>query len=350
VVPLEPVIDRRNTLKKILLIATGGTIASIKSEEGLRPNLNADALIELVPSLKEMAQIDTEMLMNIDSSCIQPEDWSCIAEHLFERLKQYDGIVMTHGTYTLAYTSSVLTYMLQNINKPVILTGSQLPVCEDGTDAKRNLLDAFIAACEGIPGIFVVFNGKIIKGCRASKVDTRDFDAFRSINYPSIGTIYHNRVHYFHKVHAPGENTPKLLHKLYPGVFLLKLIPGTNPKVFDALKDLGYRAVVIESFGAGGVPFLKRDLLSKIHEMLGKGIYIALTTQCLYGGIDLSVCDESQKSLRKRVIPGYGMSTEALVTKLMWALGQTEDPDTVREIMSTNYADEVTINNQVNFL
>lgn len=330
-------------MKRILFLSTGGTIASSQGEEGLTPTLAAEDMLRVIPQLKEICKIEAKVIMNIDSSNMQPEDWVIIAENAFESLKDFDGIVIAHGTDTMAYTSSALTFMLQSINKPVVITGSQIPIGEEGTDAKKNLIDAFITACEDIAGVFIVFDGKIIKGCRASKLRTRSFNAFESINYPYIGTVNGKRIEYIYKPPRTEGKAPELNTRYSPDVFLLKLIPGTDPKIFDALTDLKYKGVIIESFGAGGVPFERRNLLPKVQEMIERGICVAVTTQCPYEGTNLTVYEVGQKALKKGIIPAYDMTTEALVTKLMWALGQTEDPSEVKKIMAYNYADEVTI-------
>jgi len=149
-------------MKKVLILATGGTIASIPSEEGLTPALSADQLIEAIPGLWDICEIEAKSIMSKASSNMQPEDWITIAENVFCELENYDGFVITHGTDTMAYTASALTFMLQDIKKPVVITGSQIPLREKNSDAEKNILDAFIVACENITGVFIVFDGKVI--------------------------------------------------------------------------------------------------------------------------------------------------------------------------------------------
>lgn len=336
--------SRNNISKRILFLATGGTLASRQSGEGLRPAINAEDIVRLIPTLREICEIDTRSIMNEDSGNMQPEDWIGIAETVFNGLDKFDGVVIAHGTDTMAYTSSALSFLIQNIKKPVIITGSMIPIIEDGTDAKRNLIDSFLTACEDLAGVFVVFNGKIIKGCRASKASSGRFDAFESVNYPYIGTIYRKKVRYYHNMPFPEKMVPpKLYTSISPDVFLLKLIPGTKPEIIDSLLDLGYRGVVIETFGAGGLPFSRRNLLQQIRKIIENGVSVADTTQCIYEGSDLTIDEIGRKALKQGVIPTYDMTTEAVVTKLMWALGQTVEPAGIREMMHTNYADEITI-------
>ena len=331
-------------MKKIFFLSTGGTIASSKGEEGFTPTLNAEDMMKSIPELSKLCKIKSKMIMNIDSCNMQPEDWMIIAENIFEVMEDYDGIVIAHGTGTMAYTSSALSFMLQNINKPVVITGSQMPIGAKGTDAKKNLMDAFIVACEDIAGIFIVFDGKIIRGCRASKLRTKSFNAFESINYPYIGMINNKSIEYIYKPHfKTKERIPKLITAYSPNVILLKLIPGINSKIFNALMALNYKGVIIESFGGGGLPFKRHNLIPKVQEMVERGMSVVVTTQCLYEGTHFEKYEVGQKILKTGIIPAYDMTTESLVTKLMWALGQTDNPEKIKKIMAYNYADEVKI-------
>lgn len=333
-------------MKQILFITTGGTIASSRGEEGFSPTLAGEDLLRAVPELDGLCQIRIKPLMNIDSSNMQPENWITIAETVFAALDQYDAVVVAHGTDTMAYTAAALSFMLRNLNKPVILTGSQIPIGEEGSDGRKNIYDAFCLACDNIPGVYIVFGGRVIRGCRASKVDTKDFRAFASINYPEVATVDSGSIHYRRASSEAIAGHPQLETNLCTNVCLLKLIPGTQPELFEKVKELGYRGVVIEGFGAGGVPFQGRNLVPKIEELLQAGIAVAITTQCLSGSSDLTLYEVGQKALKTGAMPAYDMATEALVTKLMWALGQTADLGEVARIMLTNYVDEISIPKQ----
>ncbi len=331
-------------MKKVLLLTTGGTIAARESGQGLVPDINSEDIVALLPELKHSFQIDTKDILNLDSSNIQPEEWQYIAQVVTEQLPFYDGIIITHGTDTMAYTASALSFMLQNLTKPVVLTGAQIPIEQMFTDAKRNLQTAFAAVDLGIPKVMIAFFDKIINGCRAVKVRTLGFNAFESISASYIGEVYADGVHW-NDAYLKSEKKQEefsLKDQLCTDVFLLKLIPGTNPEIFDMLLHMKYRGIVIEAFGAGGTHFERRNLLPKLKRLVDHGITVVARSQCLYEKSDFSLYEVGQKLLDCGVIPGRDMTTEAIVTKLMWALGQSEDKDEIRKIFDTNYADEVT--------
>lgn len=328
-------------MKSILLLTTGGTIASVASKEGLTPKYTGQNIIQFIPELKEICNIECKAILNIDSSNMQPEDWVVIAQESFEGLKHYDGIVISHGTDTMAYTSSILSFMLKNLDKPIVLTGSQLPIDAPNTDGVRNILEAFLVANQGIPGVYVVFNGKIILGARAIKVRTMNFNAFDSINVPNVGYIDNLKVYIDNPPLQHQKGPVQLDVRLDPNVFLLKLIPGTRPELFDLFEELGYRGLVIESSGAGGIPFEGRNLIPKIKDLLKAGIPVVVTTQCMYEGSDLTLYEVGQRAAKAGVIPGYDMTTAAAVTKLMWVLGHTNEYDVIKKMMLTNICGEI---------
>jgi len=320
-------------MKKLLLIATGGTIASIEGDEGLVPGLTADQLLHYFQDSAQKVDVTCEILMNRDSTNIQPEHWVDMAETVAKNYDRYDGFIITHGTDTLAYTSAALSYMLQGLQKPVVITGSQIPISFKQTDAKKNLADSVRFACEDIGGVFVVFDGRVIIGTRAVKMRTKSYDAFESINHPYVANITGNHVHYYWK----PTITEKTLHvdtSLCSDVFLLKLHPGTKPEIFDFLKD-HYKGIIIESFGNGGVPFEGRNLLPKIKELTELGLAVLISTQCLEEGQDLFLYEVGRKVAQYDVILSGDMNTEAIVAKLMWTLGRTTNLEEVKQIIET---------------
>ena len=330
-------------MKKVLLITTGGTIASESGDNGLSPVLASEGLLKYIPDLRQHYSIEGLDIFNLDSSNIQEEEWQALAQAVFNAIDHYDGIVITHGTDTMAYTASMLSYMLQNLKKPVVITGSQVPIDNLLTDARNNLYTAFAAVDSSIPGVMVAFNRKILCGCRTVKVRTMGFDAFESVNAPCLGEIYSNGVRcYKEYIQKPDCDAPTILRdNVCKDVFLLKLIPGTNPEIFDMLSAMHYRGIVIEAFGLGGLHFVRRNLLPKLKTLIDSGISIVACSQCLYEPSDFSVYEVGRKLLDCGIIPGQDMTTEAAVTKLMWALGQTDDQAEIRRIFEKNYAGEV---------
>ncbi len=327
-------------MKKILRLTTGGTIASVPGEDGLVPEAAPPALTRVIQEFSRHYEIQSRNILNLDSSNIQSEEWQLIARSVYESLPDYDGIVVTHGTDTMAYTASMLTFMLENLKKPVVLTGSQMPISLPLSDAPGNLAAAFAAVDAGLHGVSVAFNHKIILGCRAVKVRAMGIDAFASVNSPIRGEVMANGLAVYDNS-PPPEGETALNSRLCNDVFLLKLIPGTNPRIFDALAQLPYRGVILEAFGAGGLHFIRRDLSEKIRALVEKGIAVVVCSQCLYDASDFSIYEVGRKILEAGAIPAGDMTTEAAVTKLMWALGQTGSLDTIREIFARNIAGEI---------
>ena len=318
-------------MKKILLIATGGTIAATISSEGLSPSIDIGELLNFVPEIFLMAKIDAKQPLSIDSTNIQPEDWCEIAIIIRNNYQAYDGFVITHGTDTMAYASAMLSYLIQNPSKPIILTGSQKPINMDITDAKRNLRDAVKFACDGFPGIYVVFNGKVINGTRARKTKTKSYDAFESINFPVAANIEGGRItKHFQFV---SEETPAAFYSdIFPNIFLLKLSPGMEPDVLDYISDK-YEAIVIESYGAGGIPFAdKRNFLAKLENANAKGKIIVIATQVMLEGSDLEAYEVGVKALGYNILQAYDMTIESAITKLMWILAITKDYEEVKNM------------------
>ncbi|MBG0764185.1 MAG: asparaginase [Tissierellales bacterium] len=318
-------------MKKILLISTGGTIASTVSDDGLTPTIKPEEMLKYLKNIDELCEIDSHQLLNIDSTNIQPEHWIDIVKFIKEKYEKYDGFVITHGTDTLAYTSAALSYLIQDIEKPIILTGSQKPINVDTTDAKKNLKDAIRFAVEDdVKGVYIVFDGKGIVGTRARKTRTKSFNAFESINFPYAAFIDDDRIaHYIHNRNS--KIGVKFYENLYPNVFLLKLAPGMDPDVIDYIGKK-YEGVVIESYGSGGLPFEdRRNFLEKLGDLTSKGKIVVISTQVAEEGSDLKTYEVGLKTIKRyQILQAYDMTVESAITKLMWIMGITKDYDQVK--------------------
>ncbi len=328
-------------MKRVLLLSTGGTIASRPGKDGLEPELTGEELLAALGDLNGRFQVQVKQILNLDSSNIQAGEWQIMARNIYRYIGEYDGIIITHGTDTMAYSASMLSFMLPGLNKPVVLTGSQIPMDNMLTDARNNLFCALAAVEAGIPGISVAFNRHIIRGCRAVKVRTMGFDAFESVNAQYLGEIFADGLRVYDKERPVPAAELSLKDQISTDVFLLKLIPNTNPNLFDHLRDIGYRGVVLETFGTGGLPSHQLGLPEKLRMLHQQGIVVVACSQCLYEPSNFTIYEVGRKLLAAGAISAGDMTTEAAVTKLMWALGQTDNPDEVRRIFSTNFCGEI---------
>ena len=275
--------------KRILIINTGGTLSSVKGCNGLVPGMRSGDMLEELRMVSRNLELEAEDFCSLDSSNIGPEDWTGLAKLIAKRSYDYDGIVVIHGTDTLAYSSAMLSFMLQNISIPVVVTGSQLSIANPVADALENCRCGIHLAARGYPGVFVAFNRKVILGCRASKVRTMSFDAFESINYPYVGEISSLGLRVFEKNLVEKKGIFKPQTEYSDQVALLKLYPGISPEILDMYYEKGYRAVYIEGFGLGGMPFVKNDFTGKVGEVIDRGMLVLAGSQCLYEGSNLAV-------------------------------------------------------------
>ena len=327
--------------KKILLMTTGGTIASMPGGEGLEPQ-RSEVMEREIDQLRTYYDITVRDVMCLDSSNITPEEWTTIAMEIFRQREGFDGIVVSHGTDTMAYTTSAITFMLPDIDLPVVFTGSQLPLADMLSDGPDNLRTAFAMAASGHPGVYLAFDRQVMLGCRAVKVRASGFSAFASINARYAGTVSNLGLVVDKSVMPRCKGEAQLRPNLSTDVFLLKLTPGINPAVFDMLAAMGYKGIVIEAFGLGGFNVLNRGLRG-IRRAIEDGVSVVVTTQCLYDSSDLGVYQVGNKLLELGVIQARDMTSEAAMTKLMWALGQNMTQTEITELFSQNLAGEVTV-------
>ena len=312
-------------MKKVLMLGTGGTIACVPSADGLVPALDGPAMIRVVPELEEVCAIETKQILNLDSSNLAPEHWRSIAEAVAANYTSYDGFVITHGTDTMAYTAAALSQMLCNCQKPVVLTGAQLPIQAEGSDAPNNIYHAFLAATSPLKGVALVFGDLVIHGAHAKKLYTQDFNGFASINREPLATISHNHL-FWQKGYLQGggygEGEFSINTQLEIKIAVVKIIPGATPDILDYYVAKGYKGLIIEGFGAGGVPNGDNNWLPKLEQVLQQGIRVVCATQCLYDGVHLNTYPMGILAERLGA-QSAGLDTlETSVVKLMQELAQ----------------------------
>ena len=332
-------------MKNILMIGTGGTIASEMTPEGLTPELNSKQLLSFVPKIGEMCHVDCIQVYSLDSTNLEPRHWLGVANAIRESYDRYDGFVISHGTDTMAYTAAALSYLVQGSPKPIVLTGAQKPIWFDGTDSKRNLTDAFLYACRGCGGVQIVFNGKVILGTRARKTCSKSFQAFSSVNYPDLAVVQDE--HLLQYMRCACYPSPVFYDALDDKVGLLKLIPGTPAAVLEFMLDR-FDGLVIESFGVGGLPEYEGDAsyFDIIHRGIARGKLVVMTTQVPNEGSNLAVYHVGGRlKSALRLLEAYDMTTEAAVAKLMWIMGQTRDFDEAERLFYRPVARDILYEN-----
>ncbi|MBQ5973502.1 MAG: asparaginase [Oscillospiraceae bacterium] len=303
---------------RILLLATGGTIASVLFENGLAPGLEAGQLLHYIPEVRDRFDVDAVQLCNLDSTNMTPAHWVemvCAVERDYDA---YDGFVICHGTDTMAYTSAALSYLIRDSRKPIVVTGSQKPIGENSTDARQNLIDSIQYAADPVSqGVVLVFNGSVIAGTRAKKTYASSYNAFSSVNFPALAVIRNGRIIRFFP-QPPCTRPVRFLKKVSDSVVVLKLIPGTRP---DLVEDLfrRYDCIVIESFGVGGVPSGLQELFYRqMEQWIARGKLVVFATQVVNEGSDMEIYEVGQKVKKDlHLMEAYDMTLEATVTKLM---------------------------------
>lgn len=312
-------------MKKILMIGTGGTIASRQTEQGLAPGLTPEDILSYIPAVKNVCEVQTMQVCNLDSTNLTPEHWKMMVKAVEDNYAYYDGFVICHGTDTLAYTAAALSYMIQNSAKPIVITGAQKPINMDVTDAKTNLLDSFIyAADDDSQNVNIVFDGKVIVGTRAKKERAKSYNAFSSINFPYPAVIQDGMlVRYIPEI--PCRRAVKFYYDMKDSVYVLKLIPGMKPDVLPYLFQ-HYDCLVIESFGVGGIPqSLVNEFYAEMEKWSSEGKFVVMTTQVANEGSNMTVYEVGKRVKQDfNLIEAYDMTLEATITKLMWLMGQEE--------------------------
>lgn len=338
--------------KSILLIFTGGTVSMGENPDtkALEP-LDHKQVLAYIPELQMMDVNIASVSFNplVDSSEIKPTTWIKLTETIAQNYDLYDGFVILHGTDTMAYSASALSFMLENLSKPVIFTGSQLPVRVLRSDAKENLLTAVeMATAEHnnlpmVPEVSLFFEDELIRGNRSTKKNTENFDAFASYNYPVLAKSGVHIKYFPSEIHY-GKNTTLIAHKqLDTNIAILKLFPGIQEKFVNAVFSTeNLRAVIIETFGTGNAP--KDEWLYRCLKRANQaGTVLLNISQCRAGSVEMGRYETSLNLLKAGVISGYDMTLEAAVTKLMVLLGENDRAETVKELLRYPIRGEMTV-------
>lgn len=337
---------------RILIIYTGGTIGMVETPEGLQP-FDFSHLMDNVPKVGQLGY-DIESVQfpqPIDSSNMNPQYWSMIVKDIADRYDQFDGFVVLHGTDTMAYTASALAFMLRNLRKPVVITGSQLPIGDTREDGTENLISALqVAAAKDDDGnpmiqeVVISFQDYIVRGCRATKFTSTGFHAFKSFNYPVLGTIDLHIEYAKPYLMRHSEGLPlDPFYSLDPNILVLWLYPGITQDVVKAqLATEGIKAVVLRTFGAGNAP-TEQWFLDALADAVGRGLIIYNVTQCQNGGDEQKRYYTGDMLARAGVVSGYDITVEAAVTKLMYLLGSGLDTDQIKQYLTTSIAGEMTV-------
>jgi L-asparaginase len=339
--------------KSILIIYTGGTIGMVQDHEtgALKP-FRFDNILSEVPELKRSGYNLSSYAFNppLDSSNVGPETWIQVANIIELNYNSFDGFIVLHGTDTMAYSASALSFMLENLGKPVIFTGSQLPIGSLRTDAKENLISSVeIAAAiredkPVVPEVGIYFENKLYRGNRTTKNNTEDFNAFLSGNYPSLAESgVHIRFNY-PAIHYPDADEPFVVHKkLDNNLAILKIFPGFSRAVTESiLHTKGLRFLILETFGAGNAPE-EEWFIEAVMTALKKGIIILNITQCMTGFVEMGLYETSRKLMEAGVLSGHDMTTEAAATKMMFLGGVSTDRDWIVTQLCTSLRGEMTL-------
>ena len=310
-------------MKMILMLGTGGTIACVSSENGLVPALDGKTLVAMVPELEGLCHIDYKQILNLDSSNISPKHWQIIANALAENYDAYDGFVITHGTDTMAYSAAALSQMISGCKKPVVFTGAQLPIGAEGTDAKDNVYHAFLTAISEVQGVCLTFGNVVIHGLCAKKMYSEDFNGFCSINREPLARIEEHTLSWNSYVGAGVDGETFTVNtKLEEKVAVVKLTPGLTPDILDFYLGRGYKGVILESFGAGGVPNDENNWLPAVERLIKNGVRVVCATQCTYDGVNLSVYPIGTLAKKLGAESAGLLTIEASLAKLMLELSK----------------------------
>lgn len=335
----------KNPKSSLLLLFCGGTIGMRQDviTSALAPKLTAKDLLGIDRHLNKEFSITAKTITNIDSTNMQPHHWESIAQTIADNYDKYDGFVVTHGTDTMAYTATALSFALQNLGKPVICTGSQVPPEILGSDALTNLVHACQVATMDLAEVAIVFGTKILRGNRSMKVSESERNAFISPVFPELGLIRLQPELTYAHYRQRQSGKIRLQKGFSANVAVLKCVPGLHPKTVEAIIRSGIDGLILESFGPGNVPSEERSLLPAIKFAHKMKIPVLIATQCIYGTTRMYLYEVGQQAMQLGVIPTRDMTPETAFVKLKWVLGRTRSLHEIEEMFGQDIAGEVTI-------
>lgn len=327
--------------KKIHLLFCGGTIAMARKADGLlAPALDLDSLLNLVPELSDIAQISYELVINIDSTNMDPSIWTDLAKKIYKNYQKYDGFVVTHGTDTMAYTASAISFAIQGLTKPIVFTGSQKPPQDLASDARNNLVNAVKVAALGIPEVCIVFGTEILRGNRSQKKSETSLNAFWSPVAQPLGMIALEPQIYLDRIFHLKSKL-RFQPKFESRVMFYQMFPGLKNKYVEMALNNGSMGMILNSFGAGNVPTGNYSLIPALKKAFKKNMPVVITTQCVEGSAQMLLYETGYAALKAGAISALDMTSEAAVTKLMWILAQTRDLKKIKEMLQKNLVGEI---------
>jgi L-asparaginase len=329
----------------LLLVYCGGTIGMLQDPVTgtLRPHFAPEDMLRMTPQLTKHYDIATHFVTDMDSTNIQPHHWAEIASVIAREYQKYQGFVVVHGTDTMAYTATALSFALGNLGKPVVITGAQVPSETLGSDGPDNLTHACqVAADLDFAEVAIVFGTKILRGNRSTKISESERNAFLSPVFPEIGAIRLSPQITYPSIQKRHPGRLELSNSFEGNVAVIQLVPGLSPGVIDAVVGGGIDGLILESFGPGNIPRQENSLLPAIQRAKEKGIAVVISTQCIYGTTRMYLYEVGQRAFELGVLPSRDMTPEAAYVKLKWCLAQTRDSKQIAELFQKSIAGEVT--------
>jgi L-asparaginase len=334
--------------KHVYIVYTGGTIGMTRTENGYVPTpCYLEQQMQKISELKSDLMPDYDIHEYdplLDSANMTPDKWVSIAKDIANNYHKYDGFVVLHGTDTMAYAASALSFMLKGLDKPVIITGSQIPICEIRNDARGNLITAImIAGNYKIPEVCLYFGDKLFRGNRTIKVSADQLDAFDSPNYPPLGTVGVDIKINWDRILPKKNRSIQVCEFSRHSIGTLRLFPGISAEVVENFLQSPLQGLVLETYGVGNIPDQDRKLVNILRKASERGIVIVACSQCLRGTVDLGAYAAGSVLQKSGVISGYDMTTEAALTKMFYLFSQGLPVDDVRKMMQENICGEITI-------